>query len=96
MTSKEAAEIYVDLVRLEESLASDQHQAKQEVSTLRSKYHDLFTQALREAGIECADCFEAASRAFEFVSWESVRHPMYLSGVQAKQSMEASNACWKP
>ena len=69
MTSKEAAEIYVDLVRLEESLAPDQHQAKQEVSALRSKYHDLFTQALRETGIECADRFEAAQRAFELVAY---------------------------
>ena len=68
MTLKEAAGIYVDLVRLEESLAPDQHQARQEVSALRSKYHDLFTQALREAGIECADRFEATTRAFEIVS----------------------------
>ena len=68
MTLKEAAQIYVDLVRLEESLAPDQHEAKQEVSALRSKYHDLFTQALREAGIECADRFEAARRAFKLTA----------------------------
>ena len=67
MTLKEAAQIYVDLVRLEESLAPDQYQAKQEVSTLRSKYHDIFTEALRASGILCADRFEATSRAFELV-----------------------------
>ena len=65
MTLKEAAQIYVDLVRLEESLGTDQHQAREEVSLLRSKYHDLFTQALRAAGIPCTDRFEATSRAFE-------------------------------
>lgn len=73
MTLKEAAQIYVDLVRLEESLAPDQPQAKEEVTMLRSKYHDLFTEALRAAGIECADRFEAAQRAFELaegkVAW---------------------------
>lgn len=68
MSLKEAAQIYVDLIHLEESLGPDQHQAKQEVSALRSKYHDLFTQALRAAGIPCADRFEATSRAFELVS----------------------------
>ncbi len=65
MTLKEVAQIYVDLVRLEESLTPDQQQAKEEVTILRSKHHDLFAQALREAGIPCTDRFEAASRAFE-------------------------------
>ena len=65
MTLKEAAQVYVDLVRLEESLAPDQEQARAEVSLLRSKYHDLLTETLRVAGISCADRFEAASRAFE-------------------------------
>jgi hypothetical protein len=70
MTLREAAEMYVDLIRLEESLAPDQHQARQEVSALRSKYHDLFTEALRAAGIPCADRFEATTRAFELVTEE--------------------------
>lgn len=68
MTLKETANMYVDLIHLEESLAPDQHQARQEVSALRSKYHDLFTQALRAAGIPCADRFEATARAFELVA----------------------------
>ena len=72
MTLKEAAQIYVDLIRLEESLAPDQHQARQEVSALRSKYHDLFTEALRAAGFSCADRFEATQRAFEMVASERV------------------------
>ena len=73
MTLKEAAQIYVDLIHLEESLAPDQHQARQEVSVLRSKYHDFFTEALRAAGIPCADRFEATSRAFELVSVSATR-----------------------
>ena len=68
MTLKDLAQMYVDLIHLEESLAPDQHQARQEVSAVRSKYHDLFTQALRDAGVPCADRFEATSHAFELVS----------------------------
>lgn len=68
MTVRDLAQIYVDLVRLEESLTPDQWQAREEVSLLRSKYHDLFSQALRASGISCADRFEATRRAFELVS----------------------------
>ena len=68
MTPREAAQIYVDLVRLEESLAPDQWQAREEVTILRSKYHDLFTQALRASGVSCTDRFEATRRAFELVT----------------------------
>ena len=67
MTPREAAQIYVDLVRLDESLAPDQWQARQELSALRSKYHDLFSDILRSSGIVCADRFEATRRAFELV-----------------------------
>ena len=74
MTLREAAQIYVDLVRLEESLTPEQWQAKQEASILRSKYHDLFTQTLREAGIECADRFEATRRAFELIGARGALH----------------------
>ena len=68
MTLKEAAQMYVDLIQLEQSFEPDQHQARQEVSALRSKYHDLFTQTLRETGIECVDRFEATQRAFEIIA----------------------------
>ena len=73
MTLREAAQIYIDLVRLEESLAPDQWQAREEVTALRSKYHDCFTQALRQSGISCADRFEATRRAFELVAETSHR-----------------------
>ncbi len=68
MTLREAAQIYVDLVRLEESLTPDQWQARQEVTVLRSKYHDLFSDVLRQSGIQCADRFEATRRAFELLA----------------------------
>ena len=67
MTPQEAAQVYVDLVRLEQSLAPDQYQAREEINILRSKYHDLFSEALRRAGIRCEDRFEATRRAFEIL-----------------------------
>ena len=71
MTPREIAQIYVDLVRLEESLGPDQYQAREEVTLLRSKYHDLLTDIFRQSGIACADRFEATRKAFELVGQTS-------------------------
>jgi hypothetical protein len=68
MTPREIAQVYVDLIRLEESLAPDQCQARQELSVLRSKYHDLLTDIFRKAGIPAQDRFEATRKAFELLA----------------------------
>ncbi len=68
MTLQEAAQIYVDLIRLEESLLPDDWKGRQELSALRSKYHDLLSDEFRRAGIVCSDRFEATRRAFELVN----------------------------
>ena len=73
MTLREAAQIYVDLIRLEESLGDDQWQAREEVTMLRSKYHDLFADELRKSGIHCADRFEATRRAFELTGERQIK-----------------------
>lgn len=73
MTLPEAAQIYADLIHLEQVLAPDQEQARQEVSYLRTKYHDLFTVLLRASGTPCADRFEATQRAFKLVN----AHPQF-------------------
>ena len=73
MTPREAAQIYVDLVRLEEALAPDQWQAREEVTALRSKYHALLSDIFRQAGIPVADRFEATRKAFELVGEPSAR-----------------------
>ncbi|MBN1587254.1 MAG: hypothetical protein JW937_07480 [Candidatus Omnitrophica bacterium] len=64
MTPHEAAKIYIDLVQLEESLPPDELHARQEISALRSKYHDLFSDELRRAGIPFADRFDATRKAY--------------------------------
>ena len=71
MTPREAARIYVDLIRLEESLPEEEWQARQEVTMLRSRYHDLFSEVLRQSGVICADRFEATRKAFELVEEDS-------------------------
>ena len=74
MTLRDIAQIYVDLVRLEETITPDQWQAREEVSLLRSKYHDLLSQAFRASGIRCHDRFEATRRAFELVGEGAPHH----------------------
>ncbi len=56
--------MYVGLVRLEELLTPDQQQAKQEVTALRSKDHDLFAGSLRAAGYDGVDRFERNPTCF--------------------------------
>ena len=73
MTPREIATIYVDLVRLEEALAPDQWQAREEVTLLRSRYHDLLSDIFRQAGIPVADRFEATRKAFELVAEHSTQ-----------------------
>ena len=68
MTLREAAQIYVDLIQLEESLAPDQWQARQEISALRSKYHDRFSDVLRQSGVVCVDRFEATRQAIALLA----------------------------
>ena len=73
MTPREVATIYVDLVRLEESLAPDQWQAREEVTLLRSRYHELLSDIFRQAGIPVVDRFEATRKAFELVAEHSTQ-----------------------
>ena len=73
MTPREIAHMYVDLVRLEESLAPDQWQAREEVTRLRSTYHDLLSETFRLADIPFTDRFEATRKAFELIG-ETASH----------------------
>lgn len=67
MTLLEAARIYIDLVRLEEHLLPEDWQGHQELSVLRSKYHDLLSAEFRRNGIVGSDRFEVTRRAFDVV-----------------------------
>lgn len=67
MNLKEAAEIYTDIIKLEGSGCINE-EMRDEVMSLRSKYHQIFMELLRKNNIEFSDRFEATQKAFEIVS----------------------------
>lgn len=67
MTLHEIAQIYTDLVLKEDQIPDDEHVTKQEINELRSKYHQILMDKLREEGIDFADRFEAMNIAFEII-----------------------------
>lgn len=68
MTLLEIAQIYTDLVETENQIPPDEHVSKEEINVLRSKYHQLLMDKLREEGIEFSDRFEAMNIAFEIIN----------------------------
>ncbi len=68
MSLTEIARVYVDLVRLEEKIPTAEHHAKDQANALRTKYHELLMEKMREEKIEFADRFDAAHKAFEIVN----------------------------
>jgi hypothetical protein len=71
MTIVEIARMYTDLVNLDNHTPANEHIAKEEIYALRSKYHQILMDKLREEGIEFSDRFEAMHIAFELVANES-------------------------
>jgi hypothetical protein len=67
MTLLEIAQIYADLVLTENQVPDHEHVSKEEINALRSKYHQIFMDKLREEGIEFTDRFEAMNIAFEII-----------------------------
>ena len=67
MTLLEIARVYTDLVLMDNEIPETEHIAKDEAGALRSKYHQLFMDKLREEGVEYSDRFDATNRAFEIV-----------------------------
>ena len=67
------AEKYTDLVRLKKEIPADEHIAKDQTNALRTKYHELLMQKMREEKIEFADRFDAMHKAFELVNNQSRR-----------------------
>ncbi len=66
MNLREAAEIYTDIIKLEESGCISE-EMKDEIMSLRSKYHQIFMDLLRQNNIEFTDRFEATQKAFELI-----------------------------
>ncbi len=67
MTLLEIAQIYTDLVSLDNQIPEDEHVSKDEIGALRSKYHQLLMDRLREDGVQFYDRFDAMNIAFELI-----------------------------
>ena len=67
MTLIEIAEIYTDLVTAEQAIPAEEYQAKDLINHLRTKYHQLLMDKMREDGIPFSDRFDAAHQAFELI-----------------------------
>ena len=64
----EIAKIYIDLVEAEEKIPDEEYRAKEEMNALRTKYHELLMDKMREEKIFFCDRFDATSKAFQLAS----------------------------
>ena len=67
MNLLEIAHIYTDLVNLEKEIPDEESQAKEEVGVLRSKYHHLLIDKMKEEKVEFFDRFDVTRMAFDLV-----------------------------
>ena len=67
----EIAQIYTDLVKLEREIPDEECQAKDRVNALRTKYHEILMEKMKEEHVKFSDRFDAMNKAFELVRKES-------------------------
>ena len=72
MTLIEIAKIYMDLVKAENKIPEEEHHAKDQINALRTKYHQLLMEKMRQEGIPFSDRFDAMNKAFDLVQKEPV------------------------
>ncbi|MBI2167227.1 MAG: hypothetical protein HYU34_03155 [Candidatus Omnitrophica bacterium] len=70
MTLIEIAQIYTDLVKAENKIPAEERRAKDQINALRTKYHQLLMEKMRQEGISFSDRFDAMNKAFEIVQKE--------------------------
>lgn len=73
MTLIEIARIYTDLVTTENSIPESEPIAKDEINALRTQYHQILMDKMRDEGIAFSDRFEAMHIAFDLVEKELLR-----------------------
>ena len=67
MSLIEIAKIYVDLVKAEREIPAEEYHAKDRINALRTKYHQVLMDKMKEEGIEFSDRFDATHKAFEII-----------------------------
>lgn len=70
MTLIEIAQIYTDLVKVENKIPEEEQRAKDEINALRTKYHQLLMEKMKREGIPFSDRFDAMNKAFELIRKE--------------------------
>jgi len=73
MTLIEIAYIYTDLVKAEREIPQSECRAKDEINALRSKYHQILMNKMREEGIEFCDRFDATTKAFQIINKQQAK-----------------------
>ncbi|HOW88325.1 MAG TPA: hypothetical protein P5561_02320 [Candidatus Omnitrophota bacterium] len=74
MTVLEIAKIYTDLVKAEREIPEEEHQAKEKINALRTKYHEMLMAKMREEKVDFSDRFDAAAKAFDLVREEEAKY----------------------
>jgi hypothetical protein len=72
MTLLEIAQIYTDLVNADGEIPDSEYRAKDVVSALRTKYHNLLMEQMQMEGIEFVDRFDATRIASNLVKKEGI------------------------
>ncbi|MCB9799293.1 MAG: hypothetical protein H6757_00860 [Candidatus Omnitrophica bacterium] len=67
MSLIEIAWIYTDLVKAEREIPAEEFHAKDQINALRTKYHQLLMDKMRQEGMEFSDRFDATRKAFEII-----------------------------
>ena len=73
------AQIYTDLVNLENEIPEEEYHAKEQINVLRSKYHNILMDQMVKEGIDFADHFDATRKAFELIQKQPVGTPSQIS-----------------
>ncbi len=63
----EIAQIYTDLVKAEREIPEQEYHAKDQINALRTKYHELLMEKMRQKGIPFSDRLDAMNKAFELI-----------------------------
>ena len=68
MKLSEIAQIYTDLVNADDEIPDSEYRAKDIISVLRTKYHNLLMDQMHIEDVEFIDRFDAARIAFDIVN----------------------------
>lgn len=72
MSLIEIAKIYTDLVKAEREIPEEEYRAKDQINTLRTKYHEALMVKMKEEGMYFSDRFDATTKAFELIQNQSL------------------------